>query len=119
MPSTFKFIGRAIYLHPHCRLLGNELLYLLTSNRKYKLRIDMEDFDGQKIYAEYSSFSISSSADRYRLTVSGYTGDAGRLLYHNIGLIFLLDHYALRYLSDMAQAVGPTYWLTALEFEKM
>ena len=58
---------------------GNELLYLLTSNHKYKLRVDMEDFDGQKRYAEYSTFSISSSADRYRLKVSGYTGDAGKL----------------------------------------
>lgn len=28
--------------------LGNEALYLLTSNHKYKLRIDMEDFEGQK-----------------------------------------------------------------------
>lgn len=60
-------------------LLGNELLHVLTSNRKYKLRIDLEDFDGQKRYAQYSTFSISSSADGYRLNVDGYSGNAGRL----------------------------------------
>jgi len=55
-------------------------LYMLTSNGKYKLRIDMEDFDGQKRYAEYSTFSISSYADRYRLNVAGYSGNAGSFL---------------------------------------
>jgi hypothetical protein len=56
--------------------LGNEALYLLTSNGNYKLRIDMEDFEGNKRYAEYSTFSITSSADKYRLTATGYTGNA-------------------------------------------
>jgi ficolin len=68
--------------------LGNEALYLLTSNGKYKLRIDMEDFEGNKRYAEYSTFSISSSADNYRLTVSGYTGNAGDSLSYQSGAQF-------------------------------
>ena len=33
--------------------------------------------DGQWYSAEYSTFSISDEASKYRLTVSGYTGDAG------------------------------------------
>ena len=42
-----------------------------------KLRIEMEDWDGQKYYAEYDRFSISSEKDNYRLHVSGYHGNAG------------------------------------------
>lgn len=57
---------------------GNEMLYLLTSKRNYKLRIDLEDFEGAKRHAEYTRFSISSSADNYKLAVSGYSGDAGK-----------------------------------------
>lgn len=57
--------------------LGNEFLHLLTTKRKYRLRIDLEDFEGKWRSAEYSTFSISSSADKYRLIVSRYPGDAG------------------------------------------
>ena len=41
------------------------------------LRIEMEDWDGNKYFAEYDSFSISSEKDNYRLHVSGYHGNAG------------------------------------------
>lgn len=37
-------------------VLGNEKLSLLTTNRKYKLRIELEDFVGEKRWAEYSTF---------------------------------------------------------------
>ena len=54
------------------------MLYLLTSNRNYKLRVDLEDFSGTKVYAEYTKFAINSSADNYRLTVRGFSGNAGK-----------------------------------------
>lgn len=57
--------------------LGNQILHFLTSNRKYKLRIELEDFEGQKRFVEYTTFFIASAADSYRLTVGGYSGDAG------------------------------------------
>ena len=56
---------------------GNNALHLLTSNRDYKLRIELEDFEGNQRYAEYAQFSVGSYSDRYKLNVSGYTGDAG------------------------------------------
>ena len=70
-------------------------MYLLTSNRKYKLRVDLEDFDGQKRYAEYSTFSISSSADLYRLKVAVYSGDAGRLYVTQV--MHVIQQYTLSY----------------------
>ncbi|XP_035685324.1 angiopoietin-4-like [Branchiostoma floridae] len=43
----------------------------------YTLRVDLADWDGSTAYAEYSSFSVASAADKYRLSVSGYSGTAG------------------------------------------
>ncbi|XP_069107650.1 microfibril-associated glycoprotein 4-like isoform X1 [Argopecten irradians] len=62
----------------HDYWLGNDKLHLLTSPAgSTELRIDMGDFEGHTAYAKYSSFSIGDAHDKYRLTVSGYTGTAG------------------------------------------
>ncbi|XP_059168883.1 ficolin-2-like [Physella acuta] len=54
--------------------LGNENIYLLTSNRQTELRVDMI-FKGTPYFAMYSSFNISSESDGYRLYVGGFTGN--------------------------------------------
>ena len=41
------------------------------------LRVDLGDFDGNTSYAQYSTFSVSSSTTEYTLTVGGYSGTAG------------------------------------------
>ncbi|XP_043120175.1 microfibril-associated glycoprotein 4-like [Puntigrus tetrazona] len=53
--------------------LGLENMYQLTRDRKYMLRVDLEDFEGNKAFAQYSSFSVGPEADGYRLSVSGFT----------------------------------------------
>ncbi|KAK7165586.1 hypothetical protein R3I93_005603 [Phoxinus phoxinus] len=65
--------------------LGLENMYQLTRNRKYMLRVDLEDFEGRKGFALYSSFSVGPESDGYKLQVSGFTdGGAGdSLSYHN------------------------------------
>ncbi|XP_064870364.1 microfibril-associated glycoprotein 4-like [Oncorhynchus nerka] len=63
--------------------LGLDTIYLLTLKKNYELRVDMEDFDGQKAYAFYSSFAISPKVtdpelDGYKLQVTGFKdGGAG------------------------------------------
>ncbi|XP_051760748.1 microfibril-associated glycoprotein 4-like isoform X2 [Ctenopharyngodon idella] len=58
--------------------LGLENMYQLTRNRKYMLRADLEDFDGRKGFALYSSFSVGPETDGYKLHVSGFKdGGAG------------------------------------------
>ncbi|XP_019857844.1 PREDICTED: ryncolin-1-like [Amphimedon queenslandica] len=45
---------------------------------------DLEDFDGNKKYATYSTFKVGNADTEYKLTVSGYAGNAGdSLSYHN------------------------------------
>src|SRR4029434_8457844 len=62
-----------------CECSGLEWLHLLTRRKKYELRVDMEDFEGGKVHAQYSSFSVASEAEGYQLDVSGYIdGGAGR-----------------------------------------
>ncbi|XP_048045013.1 microfibril-associated glycoprotein 4-like isoform X1 [Megalobrama amblycephala] len=65
--------------------LGLEFIHLLTRRNRYKLRVDLEDFDGTKAYAVYESFSVDAESDGYKLHVSGFVdGGAGdSLTYHN------------------------------------
>ncbi|MCL4146479.1 UNVERIFIED_CONTAM: hypothetical protein GTU68_033945 [Idotea baltica] len=49
-----------------------------------ELRVDLEDFDGEKRWAKYELFHIDDSAGKYRLKLGNYTGDAGdSLSFHN------------------------------------
>ena len=56
--------------------LGNDKLHQLTHmpNRTQKLRIDLQDNNGTKRYAEYSKFFIGNEAQNYKLTVGTYSG---------------------------------------------
>ncbi|KAK2909470.1 hypothetical protein Q8A67_005307 [Cirrhinus molitorella] len=53
--------------------LGLENIYQLTRKKQYMLRVDMEDFGGNKVFALYSSFSVDCETDGYQLHVSGFT----------------------------------------------
>ncbi|XP_074550179.1 microfibril-associated glycoprotein 4-like [Halichoeres trimaculatus] len=69
--------------------LGLENLFHLTLRKNYELLVDMEDFEGNKVYARYSSFSIDPEANGYRLNVSGFIdGGAGDSLYFHNGQKF-------------------------------
>ncbi|XP_076109363.1 ryncolin-2-like [Mytilus galloprovincialis] len=63
--------------------LGNDNLHKLTSNGHYELRVDLENFNGDKAFAKYSTFYIGDSSTNYRLTVKGYSGTAGDSLKHH------------------------------------
>ncbi|XP_050958138.1 microfibril-associated glycoprotein 4-like [Labeo rohita] len=69
--------------------LGVEFLHQLTRRYRYKLRVDLEDFEGQKAYAVYESFSVDSEAHGYKLHVSSFVdGGAGDSLYYHNGMKF-------------------------------
>ncbi|XP_019646376.1 PREDICTED: fibrinogen-like protein 1 [Branchiostoma belcheri] len=68
--------------------LGNDNIHLLTTQKDYRLRIDMMDWDMRTRYAEYNTFRVSGESDQYRLTVSGYSGDAGASMTDNNGQRF-------------------------------
>ena len=54
--------------------MGLDAIHNLTSQGPVRLRVDMEDFEGATRYAEYSTFTVASEAEKYRLTIGGYSG---------------------------------------------
>lgn len=57
--------------------LGLERLSFLTNQKKYEIRIDMENVDGSTFYIEYNDFRISDEFGNFRITRLGeYRGTA-------------------------------------------
>ncbi|XP_055085543.1 fibrinogen-like protein 1 isoform X3 [Periophthalmus magnuspinnatus] len=57
--------------------LGNDPLHYLTSQGKYELRINMEDFENNQRFAEYKNFKVDGEKDAYQLHLGEYSGNAG------------------------------------------
>lgn len=55
---------------------GNDMLHKISSVQPQELRVDMERFNGEKLYAVYSNFSVGNEASKYKLGVNGYSGNA-------------------------------------------
>ncbi|KAM8939732.1 fibrinogen alpha chain [Pelodytes ibericus] len=58
--------------------LGNEYIHLLT-HKDSVLRIELEDWSGEKVHAEYN-FQLGPETEGYTLKVSEYSGNAGDAL---------------------------------------
>ncbi|CAH1239328.1 ANGPTL7 [Branchiostoma lanceolatum] len=67
---------------------GNENIHHLTSQRNFKLRVDLEDWSGNENFYEYSSFRVSGESDGYRLQIAEYSGNAGDSMEQNNGQKF-------------------------------
>ena len=64
--------------------LGNDKIHRLTASRPSSLRVELEDWNGDRVYAKYGRFSIGDEQALYRLDVGSYSGTAGdALTYHN------------------------------------
>ena len=64
--------------------LGLSKIHRLTKDAKCTLRVDLGDAQGNRAYANYSTFSIGDSSTNYTLTIAGYSGTAGdSMTYHN------------------------------------
>ena len=54
--------------------LGLEKIHRLTKSENVTLRIDLEDYNGVSIYAEYDLFSVDDLSENFRLTVGSFKG---------------------------------------------
>ena len=57
--------------------LGNDKIHRLTPSRPSSLRVELEDWDGVRMYAKYGTFNIGDEQALYRLEVGSYSGTAG------------------------------------------
>ena len=93
--------------------IGNEIIHQLTSHGNYTLKVVLTDWNNTVKYAEYSVFRIGSETDNYRLTIGGYSGDAGdSLAYHNGGQFSTWDRNNDYYPTsqDCVQSCGRGAW---------
>ena len=64
--------------------LGNDKIHRLTAARPNTLRVELEDWDGVRVYAKYGKFNVGDEQAKYGLEVGSYLGTAGdSLAYHN------------------------------------
>ena len=54
--------------------LGLDKIHRLTKT-KSKLRVDLEDFNRNTVYAEYSYFAITGEGSKYKLSLGTYSGN--------------------------------------------
>ena len=60
--------------------LGNDYLHRLTASANMVFRIDVEDYEGDRRFAEYTTFAVADESVDYRVTIDGYRGTAGNAL---------------------------------------
>uniref|UniRef100_A0A8C1LCV5 Fibrinogen C-terminal domain-containing protein n=1 Tax=Cyprinus carpio TaxID=7962 RepID=A0A8C1LCV5_CYPCA len=90
-------------------------MYQLTRNNKCMLRVDLEDFDRNQVFALYSSFSVGPESDGYKLQVSGFkNGGAGDSLSRHNGKKFsTFDKDQDSYKKNCAKEFLGAFWYSA------
>ncbi|XP_054163924.1 fibrinogen C domain-containing protein 1-like [Oppia nitens] len=69
--------------------LGLDHIHRITYQDIYELRIDLEDFEGDKAFAKYNAFAIGSQNENYMLKLLGsYEGDAGDSMTYHVSMPF-------------------------------
>ncbi|AWP11638.1 Microfibril-associated glycoprotein 4 [Scophthalmus maximus] len=95
--------------------LGLDNLHYLTGERKHELLVSMEDFEGNKRFALYSTFSVGSECEGFNLSVSGFkAGDAGDAMSSHNGMKFsTLDRDQDTWPEHCARKFLGAFWYTA------
>ena len=95
--------------------LGLEALHQLTTNGAYtRMRAEVRNDDGAWYSAEYDHFSVGNETAEYRLTVSGYCGDAGDHLWSSYRKTF--STYDQGTQSYLAGDMEGGWWYSGYDF---
>ncbi len=75
--SVDFFLYRSDYKHGFGNLsgefwLGNDNIHRLTSGVNNKLRMDLEDFEGNTRDAEYDMFGVVDESEKFKLILGSY-----------------------------------------------
>lgn len=74
--------------------LGLDAIHALTSASDVSLRVELVNSNGERAYAKYSNFNVGAENTKYKLGVSGFSGNAGDSLADNNGRMFeTMDMY--------------------------
>ena len=91
--------------------LGNDKIHRLTASRPSSLRVELEDWNGVRVYAKYGKFNVGDEQAQYRLEVGSYSGTAGdSLAAHNNMAFTTKDRDNDRYSSNCAVYNTGAWW---------
>ena len=92
--------------------LGLSKIHRLIKARQFtELLIKLTDFEGDTVYARYSTFNIGDSSTEYTLTVSGYSGTAGDTMTNSNNMKFTTrDNDNDQYGSNCATSAEGAWW---------
>ncbi|XP_037684455.1 angiopoietin-related protein 7-like [Choloepus didactylus] len=91
--------------------LGNEHIHRLT-RRPTRLHVEMEDWEGNVRYAEYSHFVLGDEMSSYRLFLGNYSGNVedDALLHHNNTAFSTKDKDNDPCIKNCAEILKGGYW---------
>jgi len=91
--------------------LGNDKIPRLTASRPSSLRVELEDWNGVKVYAKYGKFNIGDEKTQYRLELGSYSGSAGdSLAWHNNMAFTTKDRDNDKWSSNCAVRYTGAWW---------
>nr|BAA84190.1 techylectin-5B isoform [Tachypleus tridentatus] len=94
--------------------LGNDIIFVLTNQDSVVLRVDLEDFEGGRRYAEAVEFLVRSEIELYKMSFKTYKGDAGdSLSQHNNMPFTTKDRDNDKWEKNCAEAYKGGWWYNA------
>ncbi|KAJ8279015.1 hypothetical protein COCON_G00060810 [Conger conger] len=94
--------------------LGLENIFNMAKQVDYRLLVELEDWVGKKVYAEYSSFHLEPESESYRLRLGTYQGNAGdSLSSHNGKQFTTLDRDKDAFSGNCAHFHKGGWWYNA------
>ena len=92
--------------------LGLEKIHRITAkDSRPTLRVEVRHKNEKNGYAEYTTFRVSDESDKYRLTVGGYSGNAGDSLAAHNGMFFsTYDRDNDRLASNFVKTYRGAWW---------
>ena len=83
----------------------------MTASRASSLRVELEDWNGFRVYAKYGRFNTGDEQAKYRLELSSYSGTAGdSLVGHNNMAFSTKDRDNDRDSTDCAVQFTGAWW---------
>ena len=100
--------------------LGNDKIHRLTTARPSSLRVELEDWNGVRVFAKYGKFKIGDEQVKYRLEVGSYSGTAGdSLAYHNNMAFSSKDRDNDRWGRNCAVSLTGAWWYNSCHYSNI
>ncbi|XP_067051657.1 fibrinogen-like protein A isoform X3 [Acropora muricata] len=100
--------------------LGNDKIHRLTASRASSMRVELEDWNGVRVYAKYGQFNIGDEQAKYRLEASSYSGTAGdSLAYHNNMAFSTKDRDNDRNVGKCAVSYTGAWWYKSCHYSNL